>query len=361
MPRVTAAIAEVPFGARPLGGEGQRGRVIRLLAASALAQSTWVMVAIVIYGSLQPRHMADFHVMRDAAREILDGRSGGFVYPPPAAFLLIPFTFLPYTVAAALWIFLILAATALVLYVLDVRDWRCYAVTLLAASSLAVVTSGSLSSFLALGTALLWKYRDRRLVAGLVVGAIVVAKLYLWPLLVWLVAVRRWRTAALGIATAAGLALFGWAVTGFAGLTHYPHRVSSVASLEQGQSYSPVALALSLGAHIRVGELLSVALGLGLFAAAFHETRRPDGERRSFVLAIAATFACSPISWLHYFVLLAVPIALAGPALTPLWVLPLGYWALPMKSEGVLWHIVLAWTISAVILAGALRTQRARC
>ena len=39
---------------------------------------------------------------------------------------------------------------------------------------------------------------------------------------------------ALGLATAAGLALAGWAITGFAGLTHYPHRVSSVASLEQG-------------------------------------------------------------------------------------------------------------------------------
>ena len=357
MLRATAAIAE-PLGQRTLRDGTRRVGAVRLLAGTALVQMTFLMVAIVIYGSLQPRHMADFHVMRDAAREILDGRSGGFVYPPPAAFLLIPFTFLPYYVAAAIWIGLILVSTSLMLRVLGVRDWRCHAITLLAASSLAVVTSGSLSSFLALGTALLWKYRDRRLPAGLLVGVVVVAKLYLWPLLVWLVAVRRARTAALGFATAAGLAFLGWAVTGFAGLTHYPHRVSSVASLEEGQSYSPVALALSLGASTRGGELLAVALGVALLAVAFREARRPDGERRSFVLTIAATFAFSPISWLHYFVLLAVPLALTTPALSAVWVLPLGYWALPMKSGGVLWHIALAWALTIAVLAGTLRRTR---
>ena len=358
MLRPAAAIADTPLGGQSLGLDGLRRRIYRLVAGTVLAQATWVMLAIIIYGSLQPSHMADFHVMRDAAREILQGRSGGFVYPPPAAFLLIPLTLLPYTVAAAIWIALILTSTSLVLYVLGVRDWRCHALTLLAASSVAVVTSGSLSSFLALGTALLWRYRDRRWVAGLVVGAVVVAKLYLWPLLVWLVAVRRARTAALGFVTAAGLAFVGWAITGFAGLTNYPHRVSSVASLEQGRSYSPVALALSLGAPTRLGDLFAVVLGFALLAGAFREARRPDGDRRSFVLAIAATFAFSPISWLHYFVLLAVPIALTSPALAPVWALPLGFWALPMKSGGVLWHIVLAWALGFAILAGTLRGRR---
>src|SRR5262249_42065005 len=152
--------------------------------------------------------------------------------------------------------------------------------------------------------------------------------------LVWLVAIRRGRTAVLGLATAVGLAVAGWMITGFAGLTQYPHRVSSVASLEQAQSYSPVALALSVGGSARAGELLAVSCGLALLGAAFHAARGADGQRRSFVLAIAATFAFSPISWLHYFVLLAVPIALASPVPALVWVLPLGFWALPMKSHG---------------------------
>jgi hypothetical protein len=221
------------------------------------------------------------------------------------------------------------------------------------------VTSGSVSAFLALGAALLWRYRDRRVTAALLVGTIVVAKLYLWPLLVWLVAIRRARTAAIGLATAAGLALAGWAVTGFAGLTQYPHRVSSVASLEQGLSYSPVALVLSLGGSARVGQVLGAAGGLALLAGAFRTARGADGERRSFVLAIAATFAFSPISWLHYFVLLAVPIALASPAFAPLWVLPLGFWALPMKSGGHLWRIALAASLAGAIVTLAARRRPA--
>jgi len=301
--------------------------------------------------------MADFHVMRDAARDILEGRSGGFVYPPPSAFLLIPLTFLPYAAAAAIWVVLILASIPLLLLVLGVRDWRCHALTLLAASTLSVVGAGSLSAFLALGTALLWKYRDRRLAAGLLVGAVVVAKLYLWPLLLWLVAVRRAGTAAVGFATAAGLALAGWAITGFAGLTQYPHRVSSVASLEQGQSYSPVAFVLSLGGPARLGELLALGTGTALLAGAFLAARGADGERRSFVLAVAATFAFTPIAWLHYFVLLAVPIALTSTTFAPVWLVPLGFWALPMKSGGELWRIVLAGALGATIVALALRRR----
>jgi Glycosyltransferase family 87 len=338
---------------------GDRRRLLGLVAAVGLANATWLMAAIVIVGSMQPRHMADFHVMRDAAREILDGRSGGFVYPPPVAFLLIPFTFLPYSAAAAIWIALILASIPLLLLALGVRDWRCHALTLLAASSLAVVTSGSVSAFLALGAALLWRYRDRRAVAALVVGTIVVAKLYLWPLLVWLVAIRRGRTAALGFATAAGLALAGWAITGFAGLTEYPHRVGSVAALEQGESYSSVALVLALGGSARLGQLAALTGGLALLAAVFRSARGADGERRAFVLAIAATFAFSPISWLHYFVLLAVPIALASPAFAPLWVLPLGFWALPMKSGSDLWRIALAAALAVAIVGVAVRRRPA--
>jgi len=331
----------------------RRRRALGILASAGLVQITVVMGTIVIYGALHRGHMADFHVMRDAAREILQGRSGGFVYPPPAAFLLIPFTFLPTLVAAAIWTALILASVPLMLLVLGVRDWRCHALTLLAASTLAVVGSGSLSAFLALGAALLWKFRHRSVVAALLVGAVVVAKLYLWPLLVWLVAIRRARTAALGFATAVGLAFFGWAVTGFAGLSQYPHRVSSVAALEQDQSYSPVALALSLGRSARFGQLLAVATGLALLVAAFRAARGVDGERRSFVLTIAATFAFSPISWLHYFVLLAVPIALTSPGLALLWFAPLGFWVLPMKSGGELWRIALAWALTVTIIAVA--------
>ena len=48
-----------------------------------------------------------------------------------------------------------------------------------------------------------------------------------------------------------------------------------------------------------------------------------DGDRRAFVLALAAAFVLTPILWLHYLVLLVVPIALARPRLSALWFVPL--------------------------------------
>jgi hypothetical protein len=47
------------------------------------------------------------------------------------------------------------------------------------------------------------------------------------------------------------------------------------------------------------------------------------GDRSAFVLALAAGFVFTPILWLHYLVLLIVPIALARPRLSVLWFAPL--------------------------------------
>jgi len=45
-------------------------------------------------------------------------------------------------------------------------------------------------------------------------------------------------------------------------------------------------------------------------------------------LALAAGFAASPIVWMHYFLLLLVPLALARPRLSPLWFVPFVYYPL---------------------------------
>jgi hypothetical protein len=45
-------------------------------------------------------------------------------------------------------------------------------------------------------------------------------------------------------------------------------------------------------------------------------------------LALAAALAASPIVWMHYFLLLLVPLALARPRLSPLWLVPFAYYPL---------------------------------
>jgi hypothetical protein len=45
-------------------------------------------------------------------------------------------------------------------------------------------------------------------------------------------------------------------------------------------------------------------------------------------LCLAAAFAASPIVWVHYFLLLLVPLALTQPRLSLLWFVPLAYYPL---------------------------------
>src|SRR5260370_14819539 len=48
-----------------------------------------------------------------------------FVYPAPMAALFAPFALLPYTLALTVWCAVSVAAIALTLWLLGVRDWRC--------------------------------------------------------------------------------------------------------------------------------------------------------------------------------------------------------------------------------------------
>jgi hypothetical protein len=64
-------------------------------------------------------------------------------------------------------------------------------------------------------------------------------------------------------------------------------------------------------------------VALMIIAIAYRFVRRPNGEAKALGLAVIAALIASPIVWPHYFVLLFVPIALASPRLSPLWLLPL--------------------------------------
>ena len=59
----------------------------------------------------------------------------------------------------------------------------------------------------------------------------------------------------------------------------------------------------------------------------------------------------SPIVWAHYLAIVAVAIAFYRPRLSPLWLMPLAFWAVPnMLPRGnlvwlLLWHAMLVLTL----------------
>jgi alpha-1,2-mannosyltransferase len=309
--------------------------------------------------------LGDWTIFRTASRAVVHGRSpyvaanpaslahnDKFVYPPLAGLVLAPLALLPAEVGRVLVLLLAVACLLFAFRLLGVRDWRCYGLAFLTAPVVDSVSLGALSTLLLLGLAAAWRYRTHRTPLQVAVAATAVWKLFLWPLGLWLLATRRTRTAIEAAVLAVALVAGSWAVIGFAGLREYPHLLRVLAQVEAAESYSLAGLLrLSGGSALA----LSAALVLAVAAAAWLAASGADGDRRAMSIAVAGALLATPVLWLHYFVLLFVPIALYRPRLSGLWFAPLAFWATPLAhSDGSAWKISVALVTASAIVVRAL-------
>lgn len=294
----------------------------------------------------------DFHAFWGAGQAVIHGQSpypppssavlaheDSFVYPAPAAVAMVPFALIPYKISATLFALLLIACVPVSLRLVGVRDRRCYGIALLSAPMMNAVAVDAVSPVLLLGLALLWRYRDRMWPAACTLAALVVLKLFLWPFLLWFAFTRRLKTGLLALVLIGASSLLSWAVIGFDGLRQYPDTLRILSGLLEGKGYSLIALALSLGASREVAQALPWVVGGVALAMIMLRGRQPGADVWTFVVATGTAFALSPIAWLHYFVLLYVPIAIARPRLSWLWALPLVLWVVRGQSiQPVIWH-----------------------
>src|SRR5262245_1996514 len=112
----------------------------------------------------------------DVSREWL-----GFVYPPLLAWLLTPLTLLPVTTAVSVWAALTVLFVVAALWILGVRDWRCYPLALLSPFARETIEFGAIDGLLLLTVALTWRYRDAPVRAAAASGFTIALKLFLWP------------------------------------------------------------------------------------------------------------------------------------------------------------------------------------
>lgn len=280
-----------------------------------------------------------------AAEAVLDGRSPYpsvdevlreadkvYVYPPQLAFAYAPLTALPVDVAAGIAGLASLAAILGALAVVGIRDWRCYAAVLVWAPAWNAIDTANVSAGLALLVALIWRYRKTLwpLVAALALA--VSLKLFLWPLLLWTGLFRGVRTVVLAAVSAVAITLVAWAPIRFAGLTDYPHLLSKLADVQAARSFSFVGSADALGLGTSVGRAVTVLVGGALLLGCARFARERD-ERRSFTCAVAAAIVLTPVLWQHYLVLLVVPVALARPRFSAIWLLPALLWLVPRVPD----------------------------
>jgi hypothetical protein len=220
----------------------------------------------------------------------------------------------------------LLAGVAGGLWLLGVRDWRCYVLALSTFPVLHGAVFGNATLLLVPTAALAWTFRDRALAVAAAVGFAVALKLFLWPLGVWLLATRRYRAAAGAVAAAAALVLGSWAVIGFAGLREYPDLLGALTDVFAAHSTSVYATAMAVGVPDSAAAPLSFVLGGAVLATGFVLSRRGDRDRRLFSGAIVASLLFSPIVWPHYFALLVVPIVLLSPRLSWAWLAMPAFW-----------------------------------
>ena len=94
-------------------------------------------------------------------------------------------------------------------------------ITLLWVPTFSAIQIANVTSLLLFGVALLWRYRNRAVVSGIILGFLIAIKLYVWPLAIVFVGARRLGSVAIA-GVAAVVLIFGtWAPIGFAGLRRY--------------------------------------------------------------------------------------------------------------------------------------------
>lgn len=328
--------------------------------ASSLSLALFAVLPAFLTGRLIVQHGLgwDFRAFYDGAHAYLHGASPyprdslaaladkqEFVYPAPTALLLAPFALLPYTAALVLWLVLSVGAIALALRVVGVRDWRCFGALMLTLPAEHSVRLGTLGPLMLLLLALVWRYRDRVVLAAVLAAVLALSKVFLAPLLFWLAFTRRLRSAVLAASLAGLLCVLAWLPLGESTILSYPSLLHALAAYEQTFSYSFTSLLVGLGAEPTVATGLAAGAGVALLCLAF--AKRSDDEL-VFRLALAACFVLSPIVWGHYLLLLAVPVALRRPRLSPAWVL-----ALWVRSDTLGLHYASLWIVCALLVMAA--------
>jgi Glycosyltransferase family 87 len=305
----------------------------RLVAPLLLAAAALVCVKLVV---VAPDGAIDFRTgVWQPAADILHGISpyppaqnlraqDGMpsIYPPFIALLAIPFGFLSYALASALWTLTLIAALVLTLRVLGVRDWRLYGAVFVLPQVMDALMLGQVEILLVLAAALVWRYRDRWLIAAIALGAAMAVKPLMFPLVAWLLITRRIRASVASVLVALGLALGSWTVIGYSGMRSYPALLQAWDHLYAGCGISLSALALKLGSPGFITTALPLVAAAALLAFAWRVARGVEGDRRAFSAAVCAVVVAAPVVWSHYLVYLVVPLALAAPRLGWRW-LPL--------------------------------------
>ena len=304
--------------------------MLSTVAVVSSVSVVWTAFVVIPDISAPDGLFVDFRInVWEAGRAVLDGRSpvaeytadgrDGSPYPPVAALTTLLFALPPYWLAVLLWASALVGGIVAALLLCGVRDWRCIALALGSPPVIAGIAYGNASLLLVPALAGVWLWRDRPGRVGAVLGIAIAGKLFVWPLLIWLLLTRRSRGAVAAAAWATVASLVGWAAVGFHNVQHFPGMVRRNASEYLDGGDSVASLAANLGGSASV--VLAVAIAAGGLALVVAWHRRAD-DLACFTWTLTAALLASPLVWTHYYALMLIPLAVATPRLASAWLLP---------------------------------------
>ena len=288
-----------------------------------------------------------------------------FVYPFVSAWPVVPLAALPHTVARG--VFLALCAGAVLSAALPRRDRDPWPAVLVLATAFTItgLQLGALSPLLLAGAVYVWRLRDHPAAGGLLTAAVVTSKLFLIPLLLWLLLSRRYRTLAWAAGGTVCLLALGF-VLGPLGPGGYLHLLSRLGAHEARQGFGAIGALMNLGASHGLAEGIAALTGLVVISLAYGQWRRGGDERLMFSAALVAALLVSPVVWSHYLALVAaIPIVFEARRRWFVW-LALCSWAIA-PPHGVHLHTALlgvtalgSWLVVAAVAAALELATRMR-
>jgi alpha-1,2-mannosyltransferase len=342
-------------------------RRVSPLELGVFAQLPLVIAGVLVWAVVHGPGF-DFAIFRTAGLAVLHGHSpyvrpslsllrqqNHFVYPQPIAYLFAPFALMPPAIGGIVFLLISLAALVAGLRLLGVTDWRLWGFPLLTAPSFDAAGLGTVNFLLLLLIAVGWRSGGSSW-SGAALALAAATKVFLWPLLIWLVVTRRWRACGASAATLAGMLII-WVIADPTGLRNYPR---TLRLLEQGHpsTYSLRSLWLAVG----LPGVPAIAAVAGLVGCALL-IRLRGREREALAVALLTALVSTPILWMHYLVLLVIPLALLWPTLSWAWLVLLPLWVTPSSGPaGVIWQMGMATAailgVAAIAWADVVKVQR---
>ena len=287
---------------------------------------------------------------------LLDGHA--YVYPWLVAFAFIPLTLIPEAVGMLAFFVVSLMCVVAGSRILGLPAGLGTTALILSVAFSRNVELGAVNAIFFFLLSALWHWRNTTWVVVVCATALVGAKLFLAPILLWVVLTRSLRTAALTLGT---VAAFFWVnfLLGPSSATAYFRALGRLSDHMQmrGFSFTHTVQAVFPGLPTQTTVRIVCAAVL-LLAVTAHAQRGRDSERFLLACCVSIGLLGTPILWVHYGVLFFFVLILLRPE--PRWVVIASVvsWGIASTAHIQLadrvpqtWRMALSYALLGLLLA----------